>query len=305
MATSGIAVLGAPSNLGLRPLHAGHVPGTWRAPAVLRAAGLIERLGAYDHGDLPRPRYDPANDPATGYRNGAALPGFSATLADRLGDLLDRERFVLLLGGDCSITLGTMLALRRRGRYGLLFLDGHNDYYQSSRSTGRTAAGNDLGLVLGDGPAALVDIEGRRPYLQAQDAVVFGYREDQDTADYSFASFRRATCAKWPLQAVRRCGVRQAMDAALATLERVELAGFWVHLDVDVLDPRWMPAVDSPDPGGMTPDELVMVLRRALVSPRVVGMQLTIFDPDLDADGACATRLVNLLADALGSRAGV
>jgi arginase len=81
----------------------------------------------------------------------------------------------------------------------------------------------------------------------------------------------------------------------LRIVERTDLRGFWIHLDVDVLDPDLMPAVDSRDPGGLELGELEALLACALASPRVVGMELDIYDPDLDADGHLAERLVALL----------
>src|SRR6185312_8676610 len=72
-----IDLVGAPSNLGLRPLRPGHIPGAKRAPGVLRAHRIVERLGARDRGDVEAPAYDPSTDPATGYRNGANLVAYT------------------------------------------------------------------------------------------------------------------------------------------------------------------------------------------------------------------------------------
>lgn len=95
-----------------------------------------------------------------------------------------------------------------------------------------------------------------------------------------------------------------SIQEALLQLERPELEGFWIHLDVDVLDPQWMPAVDSPDPGGLRFDELEPIVRAAVQSPRAVGMELTIFDPDKDPDGRLARQLVDLLARAFAPALG-
>ena len=93
------------------------------------------------------------------------------------------------------------------------------------------------------------------------------------------------------------------MGEALRRLERSELRGSWTPVDVDVLDPSVMPAVDSPDPGGLRLAELEDSLALALASPRALGLEFTIFDPDLDADGRLAERLVGLLERAF-ARAG-
>ncbi len=86
--------------------------------------------------------------------------------------------------------------------------------------------------------------------------------------------------------------------AALDGLHPPETAGFWVHLDADVLDPAVMPAVDSPDPGGLLPDELAELLAVLVGSPRCAGLNVTIYDPDLDPDGRAGALLADLVAGA-------
>jgi arginase len=89
-----------------------------------------------------------------------------------------------------------------------------------------------------------------------------------------------------------------APAAGLSLLENPDLGGFWIHLDVDVLDPELMPAVDSPTPGGLDIDELVTTLGILLASPRSVGLDVTVFDPDLDPEGTLAGRLTDILVAA-------
>ncbi len=74
-----------------------------------------------------------------------------------------------------------------------------------------------------------------------------------------------------------------------------------MHIDADILDPSVMPAVDSPDPNGLTVDEVRVLLRTLAVSPRCVGLQLTVYDPDLDFYAFGAMLLAHLLEHALAS----
>jgi arginase len=82
-----------------------------------------------------------------------------------------------------------------------------------------------------------------------------------------------------------------------ATLKRPGLGGYWLHLDVDILDPGVMPAVDSPDRGGLDPEQLTELL--AVLAPGAVGAQVTVFDPDLDPDGRLAGLLTEVLVEGL------
>lgn len=300
--TRRLAVLDAPSNLGLRPPSPGVVPGTYKAPGALRDHRLLDRLGAWDAGCVTPPRYDRQGwRPGDGVAHAPQIAAYSRRLADRITTLLDAGRFPLVLGGDCSILLGTGLALRRRGRFGLAFLDGHSDFrHPGNSAVVGAAAGEDLALVTGRGATEVTDLDGLRPYVRDDDVAVLGIRDDDE---YSAELAGTAVVVRHVAD-LRTAGAAASARAALDRLERTELDGFWVHVDADVLDPGIMPAVDSPDPGGLGFDELAPVLRALCASPRCVGLQLTVFDPDLDPDGRLAADLVDLLTGVLAPTAG-
>jgi arginase len=147
-AHSGFAVIRAPSVLGLRPT------GVERLPEALLDAGLADRLNARDAGTIDPPPYDPRRDTSTGFLNPRGIAAYSSRLADAVASCLDAGEFPIVLGGDCSILLGITLALRRRGRHGLLFLDGHADFYQPEAEPTGEAASMELGFATGRGPRA-------------------------------------------------------------------------------------------------------------------------------------------------------
>ena len=101
----------------------------------------------------------------------------------------------------------------------------------------------------------------------------------------------------WPALTIAADPARAA-TRVLEHLERDELDGFWVHLDVDILDAAVMPAVDSPDPGGIDHAQLQALLRPLLASPRCIGIDIGIYDPDLDPDGGYAAELTDTLVAA-------
>src|SRR5262249_57627306 len=100
-----------------------------------------------------------------------------------------------------------------------------------------------------------------------------------------------------PASQIRHEGVEQAAGKILDVADRAGLDGYWVHLDVDILDPSVMPAVDSPDPGGLSAAELTELL--AALAPRAVGAQVTVFDPALAPDGSHARLLTDILVTGL------
>lgn len=292
-----LIVLDAPSNLGLRMPKPGVVPGCYKLASALRDCGLPHRIGASDAGAVVPPRYDISDwKPGDGVFNAAAIATYTERLAARVGDHVDAEDKIVLLGGDCSILLGPALALRHRGRYGVVYLDGHSDLRHTGNAPYVGAAGGEgLALITGRGQPDLTDLDGLGPYLQDTDAVVLGIREEDEYRD----ELAELGITSLTAGQVRTLGPRHVAGEALDRLAHLD--GFWVHLDVDILDPSVMPAVDSPDPGGLDYAELVALLTPLLAAPAFVGVDVTIFDPDLDPDGLIAADLTDALVTAFAT----
>jgi arginase len=292
-AMTDFTIIEAPSNLGLKPDSVEHLAG------ALLDAGLARRLDARRHARLAVPPYDPRRDPDSGILNAARIRDFSVMLADIVAPVVARGSFPVVLGGDCSILLGNLLALRRTGRrHGLLFLDGHADFYQPEASPTGEAADMDLALSTGRGPDILADIEGLRPLVRDADIAVLGQRDAAQARDYGSQPLPRTIFAQ-DLVETRRVGADEAARAAVEHLCRPELDGFWIHLDVDVLDDAIMPAVGYRMPGGLGWTELETILNAAMRSGRARGINITIFEPKLDKTGGIARDLVNTLARGL------
>jgi arginase len=289
---SSIGLIEAPSNLGLAPPASGKEPGARRMAPRLRELGLHERLGAVDAGELAPPPYSPQRDDATGIRNARAIADYSVALAAAVDGQLNANRFPLVVGGDCSILLGCLLGLRPRGRHVLVFVDGHQDLQTPSVSRTGGAAGMDLALAVGIGPRLLSALGGDAPLVAATDVAMLGPRDNP--ARYTGDDVQRARDAMHVryLDALRRTGVSKAGEEVTALFARSGVEGTWIHLDVDVLDDAVMPAVDSRQPDGLSYDELESLIGPVLATGRVVGMDVTIYDPDRDPDGRAGRALV-------------
>lgn len=291
------AIIEAPSPLGLWP------SGIERTPEVLLQLGLARGLGARRDRRIEPPDYDPVRDDATAMLNPLGIAEYSPRLADAVARVVEGGEFPVVVGGDCSILLGCMLALRRRGRYGLLFLDGHADFYAPQQSLTGEAADMDLALVSGRGPDMVVDLEGRKPYVRDEDIVVFAQRDAALARKYGSQDVRDTAITVMDLGDVRKAGVADAAAAAVEHLGGTELKGFWIHLDVDVLDDAVMPAVDYRMSDGLDFGELAAVLRTAIASGRAVGINITIFNPNLDPNRLVARSLVSCLTQGLAGKA--
>ena len=294
-----LTIIGAPTSIGIKPYDNGVPRGLDQAPATFRRLGLATRIGAEDAGDvLPLPYRDfirPAERP----RNEAEVVSYSRALAERVAAVVGAGRFPLVLGGDCSIVLGSLLGLRRPDgrpggrRVGLAYIDGHADFATPLESRTGSVASMCLGLAVGRGDTPLARL-GDGPLVQPKDIALVGRRDEQEPW-YGHDALHASAVLDLPDAAVRSTGYAQIAAPVLERIGGAGVDGFWIHLDADVLDPAVMPAVDSPEPGGPDVNELADLLAPLLRHPRALGMELTIYDPMLDPDEACGRRLVGLL----------
>ena len=291
-------VIEVPSALGLRP------SGLEDAPDALRRAALHQRLGSPDAVRIDVPPYDDVRDPETGILNPHGITAVARDVARAVAAALDAGRFPVLLGGDCSIVLGPLLALRRRGRYGLAFLDGHADFAHPSDEPNGEVASLDLAVATGRGPDLLTDLDGLRPLVRDEDVALVGYRVLDDNDHFLGEHIRSTAITVVDLTEVRETGTGRVLDRTLATVTKPDLKGFWVHLDVDVLDDALMPAVDYRHPGGLTWQEAEEILAGLLASDRACGLEVTIFNPRLDPGGGIAQRLSDLITSTVPRPAG-
>ena len=208
--------------------------------------------------------------------------------------------FPVVLGGDCSILLGSALAdapprgHRRACPYGLVYIDGHSDFrHPGNASYVGAAAGEDLALATGRGQPDLTDLEGLRPYFRDTDVVLLGIRPHDDyRLDLQAAGITMRAVPQLRAEGAGR-------TAQWARDQLGDCLGFWVHVDVDVLDPAVMPAVDAPSTGGIAYTELELLISGLVAAPSCVGIEITVFDPDYDPDGVYARDVADTLVAGL------
>jgi arginase len=289
-------IIDAPSILGLRNTGVRYLP--W----ALKKAGLMDRLNATFAGRVePSMDYDPTRDPVTHLLNGTSIASFSKDLSKLVSIEIEKKNFPIVLGGDCSILIGVLLGLRRIGRFGLFFIDGHSDFYQPQASTTGEVAVMELAIVSGRGPDILSNIEGLKPLVVEEHIVVFGYRDAEQSASYGSHNVRDTHMQVLDISNIRNLGINDATSLAVShLLTNEDLPGFWIHLDADVLDDRIMPAVDYRlDNGGLEFSELSHILKTLTLSQRAIGMTITIYNPNLDPGGSIARNFVSCIVAGL------
>jgi arginase len=183
-----------------------------------------------------------------------------------------------------------------RGPLGLIYIDGQSDFYTPENSTTGSAAAMGLALAVGKGSGPLATLRGDGPLVAGEHTVMIGRRDDEDNRDGA----GKDALAEFGVldidgDALVRMGCTAAAAAALERVTSPPVAGYWIHLDADAIDPREIPAVDSPVPGGPSIDEIVELVAPLVRHPKALGMELTIYDPGLDSDRACAARLATAM----------
>lgn len=294
MPLSSIALIGVPSSAG------GRRTGQEMAPTALRGAKLLERLRAIgldvtDFGDLALVRFRP--DPDHPRRQNLPLV---VEVARQVADQIDRaivdDRVPLVVGGDCSLSLGVIAGLlRHHARLGLVYFDADLDLNTPETTPSGVFDGMVLAHALGGGARELCALGPRLPMLSEPDVVLFGYDVESGWIDpYEIGVLNQSRMWKYPLAQVRGNPAKAAQEA-LRGIEGITDA-VMIHFDIDVMD---FPAVDVPHPGGMDAASAFSALEVFAASRKCAAVVVTEFNAELDPNGSHAERLVAGLAGAL------
>jgi len=287
---AGLALIGVPANSG------GTAGGVARGPAVLRQRGLAAALarhrGLTDAGDLVLPVPVPVRGPS-GLLAEDALAAMIGQVADSVRAARGRGWFPLLLGGDCPVILGALAALQAgRDRAGLLFIDGHEDAWPPRASPTGEAADCELGLALRlFDPGLSPQLRAVLPRIDPADVAAVGPRDAGELAAAGVASLDGLLGAL--IRPAELSADRYA--AALAALP----PPWWLHTDLDVLATGELAAVDYPQPGGLTWDQLTALTATALADGGCAGWSVCIYNPDLDPGRGGADAIISYITQAI------
>jgi arginase len=266
--------------------------------AVLLALGLAERIDAPVAPAVRAPAFDEERDPELGARNVRAVAMLAIEQADHVCQILGADEFPVVLGGDDSVLLGCLLALRRLGSTGLVLLDGHTDFWDLLNGTGELS---DSDPVDRDRSRPQRDLRprGAPAPVPARACVVYGHRDRAlQLRDGSRDVYREPMLVR-NLAELRAVSIEDAANHAAAFLAAANVDRVWLHLDADCLDDELMPAVDWRLDGGLTPSEVVGLTRPLVSSGLIAGMDVTIYNPGLDTDDHAAGRVLLDVVDAI------
>ena len=282
MNSNNINIFEFPSNLGLKKKEFDIEPGVKLLPSWLRKNKFHELINPKQIFIADPPDYSMDLDEESGVRNAEKIISYAIKQAELLSQQIRQDSFQIIIGGDCSILIGNALALRQKGEYGLFFLDGHTDYVLPEISQSKQAAAMELAIVTGYGHEKLTNILKLKPYFKENNVWCVGNREYDSNIVKSILD---SGINYFDLNKLRKTSVENCTLQFLKMVDGNELDGFFIHLDVDVLNDDIMPAVDSREKDGLNYPEFTNLLSRLLSSPKAIGIEITILDPNLDKEG--------------------
>ncbi len=292
-----IALIGAPSSAAAFSL------GSEKAPAALRAAGLVEKLQAAgyeltDQGDCA-PRLFADDEEHRRARNLTEIVAGLNDLKLRAELAVKSGALVLVLGGDCAQVIGLLTGARRYYKHvNLLWLDRDADLNTPASTPSGRIDGMVVAHIIGKGAPELVRFWGEAPLVREPDVTLFGL-ERLDPPEQEFL-------AKSPMRHnyagdIQFKGGAKAAQEALAQVH-ADAHEFVLHLDTDIIAQEDFPAVNVPGSGGLRFEDVRSALTEFVKHKNLLGLDVAQYNPDKDPDGSGANKLVELLVEALTAR---
>jgi arginase len=292
-----IALIGAPSSA------AAFLAGSEKAPAALRAAGLVERLQStgyevIDHGDCA-PRLFADDDEHKRARNMLEIVAGLNDLKLRAELAVKSGALVLVLGGDCAQVIGLLTGVRRYYKHvNLLWFDRDADLNTPASTPSGRIDGMVVAHVIGRGAPELVRFFGESPLVREPDVTLFGL-ERLDPPEQEFLS-------KSPMRHIDAADIQSKGGSAAGrdglAYVHADAHEFVLHLDTDVIAVDEFPAVNVPGADGLRMADVRAALSEFVKHKNLLGLVVAQYNPDRDPDGSGAKKLVDLLVEVLSAR---
>lgn len=290
-----IRIIGVPMDLGQNRR------GVDMGPSAVRYAGLqarLEQLGhvVHDEGNVavPNPEEDVAQ---SGGRRLQTVAAVCQDIYEIANEYMNAGEWTVFLGGDHSISIGSVAAAAGNEPVGLIWIDAHGDFNTPATSPSGNIHGMPVAVLAGEGPESLVNVGRPGAKLHATQIVQIGIRsldlgERERLAHSGVNVFTMRHVDEMGMAAV----ARQALDRLH------HLPCLHVSLDMDSLDPEEAAGVGTPVPGGLSYREAHLLMEILHDSGRVQSLDIVEINPILDTMNKTAELAVELAASLLGQR---
>lgn len=293
-----IDLIGVPIDLG-----AGR-RGVDMGPSAIRYASLQNKLKEMGHviedkGNIEVPIQEMCKitDPKLKYIDCIIPMGRRVTGA--VATSIQGGRFPLVLGGDHSLSVGSIRGAAKHKKLGVIWVDAHADFNTPETTPSGNIHGMPLAALCGFGDPRLVSLwDETPPILDPQRVAVIGAR-DLDLGEKQ--NLRAAGVMVQSMEQIDRLGMVTALERAIERVSR-DVDGIYLSFDMDSLDPRHAPGVGTPVPGGLTFREAHLACEVIAETGKLIGMDMVEVNPILDEQNQTALLAVEFIRSALGSR---
>jgi len=293
-----VSLIGVPTDIGAA------ARGASMGPEAIRVAGLAEALERFgvqvkDCGNLVGPA-NPQRKPEGGFRHLDEVRQWEQTVHDAVLGELEAKRIPLMLGGDHSLSIGSISAVSRYCRaqdrkLRVLWLDAHADFNTASITPTGNIHGMPVSCLCGYGPTALTALSGDIPAVHPAELFEIGIRS-VDPGEQRLV--HEVGVEVFDMRSIDELGMREVMQRVLADMD--EDTHLHVSLDVDFLDPAIAPGVGTDVRGGPTYREAQLCMEMIADTGRLASLDLVELNPALDVRNQTAELAVDLIESLFG-----
>lgn len=293
-----IDIIGVPIDLGADRR------GVDMGPSAIRYANLHQKLkelgySLEDKGNIDVPIQETCEitDPKLKYIE--CIVPMGRRVAGAVATSMQGGRFPLVLGGDHSLSVGSIRGAAKHRKLGVIWIDAHADFNTAETTPSGNIHGMPLAALCGLGDPRLVCLwDEQPPVLDPKQVAVIGAR-DLDPGEKR--NLRQAGVMVQSMEQIDRDGMVAVLEKAIHRIGP-EIDGIYLSFDMDALDPRQAPGVGTAVTGGLTYREAHLACEVVAESGRLIGMELVEVNPILDHQNQTATLAVEFIRSALGSR---
>lgn len=273
-------------------------------PSAIRYSHLqqkLEELGytVQDEGnvDVPIAEMCKITNPKLKYID--CIVPMSRRVSGAVATSMQAGHFPLVIGGDHSLSIGSVHGAARNRKLGVIWIDAHADFNTAETTPSGNIHGMSLAILSGFGDKSLVQLwDESIPVIDPRSIAIIGAR-DLDTGEK--ANLRDAGAMVMSMEQVDRYGMVTVVEKAIEHVTR-DTDGIYLSLDLDALDPRHAPGVGTPVPAGLTEREAHLACELIAETGKLIGMDVVEVNPILDVQNQTAKLAVEFALTALGRR---
>jgi arginase len=223
----------------------------------------------------------------------------SRRVAGAVATSVQGGRFPLVLGGDHSLSIGSVRGAARNKKLGVIWIDAHADFNTAETTPSGNIHGMSLAILAGQGDPSLVQLwDEPFPVIDPKKIAIIGAR-DLDSGEK--VNLQNAGAMVLGMEQIDRYGMVAMVEKAIEHVSR-DVDGIWLSLDLDALDPQHAPGVGTPVPAGLTQREAHLACELIAETGKLIGMDLVEVNPILDVQNQTASLAVEFALSALGRR---